>query len=123
MAISIVDIATPSGLKKFRDTDLADGKVAVDSTSGTMHSIVVDNVANGAASFLKLWNVASGSVTVGTTAPDWVFLIPASSKRTIVFYEGVVYGTALTAACVTAAGTAGTTAPTENVVVEIIFET
>jgi len=123
MAVSIVDIASPAGLKKYRDTDLAETKVAVDAGAGTMHSIVVDNTANAAeAEFLKLWNVASGSVTVGTTAPDWVFLIPAATKLTIVFHDGVAYGTALTAACVTTAGTAGTTGPTANVVVEIIFE-
>ena len=123
MAVSIVDIASPSGLKKFRDTDLAETKIAVDATSGTLHSIVVDNTANGAVSYLKLWDVASGSVTVGTTAPDWTFKIAASVKRTIVLHDGEPYGTALTAACVTTAGTAGTTGPTSNVVVELIFET
>lgn len=124
MAASTVDISTPSGLKKFRETDLDGTKAAVDATSGTLHSIVVDNTANAAeVEYLKLWDVASGSVTVGTTAPDWVFKIPAAVKRTIVFHDGVAYGTALTAACVTTAGTAGTTNPTANVIVELIFET
>jgi hypothetical protein len=123
MTTTLIDIATPSGLKKFRETDLEGTKVAVDATSGSIHSIVVDNSANGAASFLKLWNVASGSVTVGTTAPDWCFLIPASTKVTIPFISAVAYDTALTAACVTTAGTAGTTNPTSSVIVEIIYET
>ena len=124
MAISVVSIPTPSGLTKYRDTDLAETKVAVDATSGTIHSITVDNTANaGAASYLKLWDAASGSVTVGTTAPDFVFKIPAATKRTIIFHDGLAYGTALTAAALTAGGTAGTTGPTSDVVVEIIFET
>ena len=122
MAVSIVDIASPAGLKKYRNTDL-DGTIsAVDSGAGTLHSIVVDNASNAAASYLKLWNTASGSVTVGTTAPDMVFMIPASTKRTIIFHDGLVYSTALSAACVTTAGTAGTTNPTSDVPVEIIFE-
>ena len=125
MAVSVVDIASPSGLKKLRDTDMAGAVVAVDATSGKLHSIVVDNTANAAAvSYLKLWDAASGSVTLGTTAPDWVFKITAAKKQTIVLHDdGVAYSTALTAACVTTAGTAGTTGPTSDVIVEIIFET
>jgi hypothetical protein len=123
MATTVIDIATPSGLKKFRETDLAETKVAIDATSGTLHTIVVDNTANAAVTYLKLWNAASGDVTVGTTAPDWVFQISASVKKTIVFHDGEAYATALTAACVTTAGTAGTTGPTSNVIVEIIYET
>ena len=123
MAVSIVDIASPSGLKKYRNTDLAETISAIDSGAGTLHSIVVDNTQNAAAaSFLKLWDVASGSVTVGTTAPDFCFKIPAATKRTIVFHDGLAYGTALSAACVTTAGTAGVTGPTSDVVVEAIFE-
>ena len=124
MATSVVTIASPAGLTKFKETDLDGTKAAVDATSGTIHAIVIDNTANAAeVEYLKLWDSASGGVTVGTTAPDWVFKIPAAVKRTITFLEGLAYGTALTAACVTTAGTAGTTNPTANVVVEILFET
>lgn len=123
MATTLVDIASPSGLKKFNETDLNATKVAIDSSSGKIHSLVIDNSANAAVSYVKLWDAASGDVTVGTTAPDWVFKIPASIKRTIVFLEGLAYATALTAACVTTAGTAGTTNPTSDVIAEIIIET
>ena len=123
MAISTVDISSPSGLKKYRNTDLAEVIAGVDTTSGTLHSVVIDNSANGSASYLKLWDAASGSVTVGTTAPDWTFKVPASTKRTIVFHDGAAYATALSAACVTTAGTAGTTGPTSDVIVEVIIET
>jgi len=124
MATSVVTLTSPSGFTKFKETDLNATKAAVDASSGTIHAIVIDNTANsGEATYLKLWDVASGSVTVGTTAPDWVFKVPASTKRTIIFPEGAAYGTALTAACVTTAGTAGTTNPTSDVVVEILFET
>jgi hypothetical protein len=124
MAISVVDIATPAGLKKHRDTDITATKAAVDATSGSIHAIVIDNTNNAAeAEYLKLWDAASGDVTVGTTAPDWVFKVPAATKVTIVFQSALAYGTALTAACVTTAGTAGTTNPTSDVIVEILYET
>jgi len=96
----------------------------VDNSSGMIHSISVDNTANaGAASYLKLWDAAAGAVTVGTTAPDYTIKIPAATKSTIVFHDGLAYGSGLVAACLTTAGTAGTTGPTSDVIVEIIFET
>lgn len=124
MAVSIVDIASPAGLKKYHDTDIGATKVSIDATSGNIHAITIDNTGNAAeATFLKLWNVASGSVTVGTTAPDYVFMVPAATKVTIVFSSAIAYDTALTVACVTTAGTAGTTDPTSSVVLDLIFET
>jgi len=124
MAISTINISSPAGLYKYRNTDLAEVKDGVDNSSGMIHSISVDNTANaGAASYLKLWDAAAGAVTVGTTAPDYTIKIPAATKSTIVFHDGLAYGSGLVAACLTTAGTAGTTGPTSDVIVEIIFET
>ncbi len=121
MATSIISIDSPSGLTRYKETDLAETKSAVKASSGTIWAIIVDNAANGAASYLKLWDAASGDVTVGTTAPDWVFKLPASTKRTITIPDGAAFATALTAACVTTAGTAGVTGPTSNVEITILF--
>lgn len=120
MTISILDLAPPSGAKVYRSTDIGGTKEAVKASSGAIYAIIVDNSANAAASYLKLWDAASGDVTVGTTAPDWVFKIPASVKRTIPIPEGLAFGTALTAACVTTAGTAGTTNPSSDVDASIV---
>ncbi len=121
MATSVVTIDVPAGLTRYKETDLNETKSAVKASAGTMHSIIIDNTANGAASFVKLYDVASGSVTVGTTAPDWIFKVPASTKRSITFMDGgIAFATALTAACVTAGGTAGTTGPTSDVDVTIL---
>ncbi len=122
MATTQVNLDPPSGAIIFKETALNATKVAVKASSAVVYAIIIDNTANAAeAEFVKLWNVASGSVTVGTTAPDAVFLIPAAVKKTIMFPEGITYGTALTAACVTTAGTAGTTNPTASVVVSIVY--
>ena len=121
MTVSQIDLAPPSGAKQYINDDL-DGTIsAVKASSGTLYGLVIDNSANAAASYVKLWNTASGSVTVGTTAPDWIFMVPASVKKTFSMPEGIAFGTALSAACVTTAGTAGTTNPTSNVDVRITY--
>lgn len=124
MAVTNVDLSAPSGAKRYENTDLDGTKSAVSSAAGRLYSIRVDNSANGAASYLKMWDAASGDVTVGTTAPDWIYKIPASTKKTLVFVGDTddEFGTALTAACVTAGGTAGTTNPTSNVNVQIVYD-
>jgi len=121
MTISVLDLAPPSGAKVYKNTDLDGTKAAVKASSTTIYAIIIDNSANAAASFLKLWDVASGSVTVGTTDPDAIIKIAASVKKTIVFPEGLVFATALTAACVTAGGTAGTSNPSSDVDVSIVY--
>lgn len=121
MGITIVDIDVPNGLTRYKNTATNATKAAVKASSGTIWAIVVDNTANAAVTFVKLWNVASGSVTVGTTAPDFCFQIPASTKTTLTFVEGISFDTALTEASVTTAGTAGVTGPSSNVPLTIIY--
>jgi len=121
MTISVLDLAAPSGAKIYRSTDIGGTKEAVKASSGTIYAIIIDNSANAAASFLKLWDLASGDVTVGTTAPDWIVKVPASVKRTIAIPEGLAFATALTAACATAGGTAGSTNPTSDVDASIVY--
>jgi len=121
MASTNIDIAVPSGAKRYANTDCNETKDAVKAASGTLYAVVIDNSLNVAASYVKLWDVASGSVTIGTTAPDWIFKVAASGTSTIVWPSGQAFGTALTVGCVTTAGTAGTTGPTSDVVVQIVY--
>lgn len=121
MAVTQLPAASPSGVVSYNNTDSNETKSAVKASSGTIYSITIDNSANGAASYVKLYDVASGSVTVGTTAPDWIFKVAASVKRTVVFPEGLAFATALTEASVTAGGTAGTTGPTSDVNLFIVY--
>src|SRR3990167_4759009 len=125
MAVTQIDLTSPSGAKRYENTDLAEVISAISSAAGRLFGVRVDNSLNGAATYLKMWNVASGSVTVGTTAPDWIFKIPASSKKTFVFVGDTddEFDTALSAACVTAGGTAGTTNPTSSVNVQVVYDT
>lgn len=126
MAITQVTVASPSGLIQFTDTVMGATVDAVKASSALVYSIFIDNSGNGAAaSYVKLYNLASGSVTVGTTAPDMILYAPAAFVGQLLGFTksapGVPFGTALTAACVTTAGTAGTTPPSNPVIVTINY--
>lgn len=101
------------------DTDVENTAIPVIEESTEVYSIQVDNTANGAASFLKLWNI-TGAVTVGTTAPTDEILIPASTKLTVTYPEGKTFANGFHVACLTTAGTAGTTSPTSAVILRIV---
>lgn len=84
--------------------------------SGTLFRVQGDNTANTTAkSYLKLYDAAAP--TVGTTAPDWIFRLTAGKKETFIVGGGIgtALATGLSIACVTAAGTGGTTSPTNAV--------
>lgn len=121
MTTSQIIAATPFALALYKNSDTNEVKDQVKSGSTTIHAVVIDNSANGAVTFVKFWNLTSGSVTVGTTDPDMIIRIPASTKRTMLFHEGLVFATGLTVAAVTAGGTGGTTGPTSDVSVEIAY--
>lgn len=69
---------------------------------------------NSAVSYLQVFDVASGSVTVGTTAPTYVIGIPANGTANIEYSLGIKHATALTVAATTTA--TGSTAPSSALV-------
>lgn len=87
----------------------------------TVYAVEVDNTANSAVSYTKLYNTATP--TVGTTAPDVVLMTPAGVKLTHVLCGGTgfAFSTACAVATVTGAGTAGTAGPSS--VVEVVLHT
>jgi len=125
MTTTQINAATPSSEVIYTNTALGATKDAVKASSAVVYLVTVDNTLNGAASYVKLWNALSGSVTVGSTAPDEIIMVPANSSTSRPYFTGsaggVTYGTGLTVACVTAGGTAGVTAPTSNVPVSIVY--
>lgn len=126
MAITQVVSASPSNEVVFTDTAMGNTADGIHSSSTVAYSVAVDNSNNGgAASYVKLYNLASGSITVGTTIPDEVIYVPAGAIVTLNFGTGVVpgktFGTALAAACVTTGGTAGTIAPASTVAVSVVY--
>ena len=120
MAVLIAPLGGLNGeFRTIVDTD-ADGTAEHNVADGpcVLHSVLIENNANAALEYLKFWNAVAP--TVGTTDPDMILPVNASDIVNYVFKEGTTAGmsfftTALSYACVTAAGTAGTTGPTSNV--------
>jgi hypothetical protein len=97
----------------------------IKASSAKVFSVIVDNSLNAAATYVKLWNTASGSVVIGTTVPDEVIYVPGLAVVTHVMYAGATpgktFGTALSAAAATTGGTAGVSNPSSAVSVTINY--
>lgn len=125
MSISQINVSSPSNEIIFTDTSMGSTVDGIKSSSAKVYSVTIDNTLNGVPSYVKLYNVVSGSVTVGTTSPDEVILVPASSSVTATYFTGAApgktFGTALSAACVTTGGTAGVSSPASSVQVSVNY--
>lgn len=119
MAVTNLTI-TSLAASEFQDTSNANASIVIKGSSGTLYLVYVDNTANGAISYVKLYNTA-GAVTVGTTVPDWVFQVTASIVQPIVFAPGIAFSAGLQVATVTAGGTGGVTSPSSAVIVRIVY--
>jgi hypothetical protein len=117
MAISNLPVLTGAAL--VVDTDAAATAVNVKAGSTVLYEIELDNSANAAASYLKLYNATAP--TIGTTVPDFIVFAPAATRISLVLPAGLTFGTGLSYACVTAGGTAGTTPPTSDVIARIVY--
>jgi len=126
MAITQVVIGSPSNEKIFNDSAMGATADAIKASSAVVYAVTVDNTLNsGAVSYVKLYNLAAGSVVVGSTAPDEIIYVPAGVIVTRVFFTGanpgVTFPAALAAVCVTTGGPAGSTAPSSNVSVSVNY--
>ena len=121
MAITNITLGFVSGLAVHVNTDVDESEDDVAAAAGTLYQIQIDNTGNAAVTYVKLYDAGAAAVTVGTTAPDWIFRVAASVSRTIPFPEGAAFATALSVAALTAGGTAGTTGPTSAVTVRIVY--
>ena len=119
MTLSVSDQVPPVGTKLIvqdEATEVSDNDVT--GAAGSMYQLDVNNEANSDnPAFLKIYdNVAPD---VGTDAPDFILRVPVNQRRGLVLPDGWDF-TNLSFACVTTGGTAGTTAPTNPVVVKIV---
>lgn len=79
---------------------VAGTKVAIVAGAGHVKLCTLQALnTTGAVAYLQLFELPSGSVTVGTTAPTLSFGIPASGQLSVTFEHGLqLTGTGLTAA-------------------------
>jgi len=92
--------------------------VNVTGAPGTLYFFYANN-ASGNTVYLKFYDTAA-AVTVGTTVPDYVFQIEASTNRQYILPGGTTFGTGISYCCVREGGTAGTTAPASSVAVWLV---
>lgn len=92
---------------------------SVKSSAGQIYSIYCFN-NNTAVSYLQIFNTASGSVTLGTTAPVASFGIPPGGGFTKDIPSGWAFGTAITVAVTTTRS--GSTGPTNTVDLNIWYD-
>lgn len=119
MATYSIPLSSPVGTLIFVDTASSTTPVQVASGSGTIYSITGNNSTNSGACFPKLWDSA-GTPTLGVTAPNLQIKCRGTKE------DGISYGASgwgftngLWLATTTDAGTAGTSAPTNNVIVMV----
>jgi hypothetical protein len=111
---------TPIGSSQFQDTANTNSAVVIKSSSGTLYSIDIDNTSLASVVYSKFYDSA-GAVVVGTTAPDWVVRVPASTRISFQLVAGHAFANGLQVATVTAGGTAGTTAPATPPTIRVIY--
>jgi hypothetical protein len=124
MAITQVNISSPSGETIYTDSNIGSTVDAIKATSASLLWVIVDNSANAATTYIRVWNTASGSVVNGTTPPDLILPIFANKIEVFTFgtaaAPGVTFGTALSAAASTTPAT-GTTGPSSSVTAQFAY--
>ena len=116
MAVSNIPVLT--GATLLTDTAAA-AVVVVKASSAVLYELELDNTANSAATYLRLYNATTA--TIGTTQYDSLILVPASVKITIVLPGGVTFGTGLCYAAGTSATIATATAPSSSFAIKIVY--
>jgi hypothetical protein len=114
------------GQTLFFDAALGSGGSVdgIKSSPGTLYSVSADNSLNSSASYIRLWDLASNSVTNGATSPDWILEVLPNVSNTFYFsggQSGTIFGTALSASASSSPGTTGTGAPANSMKVTICY--
>lgn len=100
--------STTNGLSKGKARNLDETVTAIKASAGTLYALTVVN-AQSAKAFVQIFDAATGSVTLGTTSPDWEIEVPANDMRMLEIPAfGFPFGTAISIASTTAEkGSAG----------------
>lgn len=114
---------------RIEDQALDNSLETLDAASMIAYSMEINNADNNVDVYAKFYNKNS-AVTVGTTDPEMIIKVDAGVTRKLAFTRGTVSSSVVTpaagilfdvasagvkAACVTDAGTGGTTSPARAV--------
>ena len=87
---------------------------SIKGAQGNLYGFQLTN-ETAASAYIEFWNVASGSVTLGTTAPTYAWKCPASAQCFVTLNLPIGFATAITYAAVTSEN-GGTTANMTGVI-------
>ena len=129
MAITQQALGFASGLNLFQDTANTNSAKTVKGSAGTLFSLYLNNTPNVAITYVQMFDSA-GAISLGSTAPDWVFKIPASTalmiqlangtvSTNIVAAGGIAFASGLQVACTTTAN--GSTGVGTALTIQIIY--
>jgi|TARA_R100000306_G_scaffold62222_2_gene67745 hypothetical protein len=112
-----------AGLRTLFDSDGDNSAQACKTSNGRLYGVEVSN-PNSADAYLQLFDLATGSVTVGTTTPKLSFLVPAGNGTIDGAYDdywtdGIEFNVAITYACTTGVATSGD--PTTGLIVNMMY--
>jgi hypothetical protein len=110
---------TTGGWSVSSQTALTNTKVSVKTSAGTFGGYMIYN-PNTTVAYIQVFDVASGSVTLGSTTPTYVLAIPAGSGANLELTCGVNHATAIVIAATTTA--TGSTAPTTALTAAIFYK-
>jgi hypothetical protein len=108
-----------TGTAIYNNTALSSTKQAVNASAGNLYGYHIYN-PNASIVYVQLFNVASASVTVGTTAPTAVLAIPPTGWADSPPSVPIAFGTALTIAATTTA--TGSTAPATAILANLWYK-
>jgi len=111
--------ATSGGLSVSFTGALSTTVTSVKSSAGQLYGWFIGN-PNASIAYVQIFNTASGSVTLGTTAPIMSLMIPASGSANVEYNNGIAYGTAISIAATTTYN--GSTAPGTGLVVNVMYK-
>lgn len=108
--------ATATGTTVARFTTLTNTAQAIKASAGNLYSYHLSNQANPAQDlYVHFYNVAFGSVTVGTTTPSRSFFLPGGAVIDTPYSVPMAFSTAMSVAVSTTA--TGGAAPTNTIYV------
>ena len=81
--VNVQAVPATSGGLSFYNASVAGTKAAVKASAGQLYGYHILNTT-AAIAYVQCFNVASASVTVGTTTPDFVLGLPANGGATFI---------------------------------------
>lgn len=125
MALSTTTVRTQVSDTRYKDTAATNGLILLTATdSQVIHQVKIDNTANTTKAFLAVWNKnATTDVTLGTTHPDLVLPVEASTSVEYAFEPGIPNSLGIVYLVSTEAGTpdASPAAVATAITVEFLF--